>query len=131
MENYFKQIQKKETEKTSGDSYKSSIIPRVLISCLIQNLSKDPEVLPAKTLLLSNETRPKLSFRLAAFIVMKTLKKRDVLLHKDKQQIRQSVKYKQKVKEYEEKILKMAPQIEGRSRLINDEVSFNAYSGIG
>lgn len=124
VENYFKQIHKNEQEKAAEEKnrYKSSIIPRFLISCLIQSLSKDPEVLPPKTLLPANENKPKLSFRMAALIVMKTLRRRDVILYKDKQQIKQSDKYKQKIREYEEKILKMAPQIEGRSKLIDEEV---------
>lgn len=132
VENYFKQIQKNESAKNNGSSsqdaskenrYTSAIIPRFLLNCLITNLSRDPEVLPPKAILPENERRPKLSFRMAAFIVMKTLKKRDVILHKDKQQIKSSDKYKQKIKEYEEKILRMAPEVEGRSLLIDDEVT--------
>lgn len=141
VENYFKLIRKNKREKkkieannganseangggasSTSNRYTSPIIPRFLINCLITNLSRDPDVLPAKNLLAESERRPKLSFRMAAFIVMKTLKKRDVILYKDKQQIKSSEKYKQKIREYEERILRMAPQIEGRSKLIDDDV---------
>lgn len=114
-------------EPKGEKQYRSPIIPRVLINCLIENLSKDPEVLPAKSFL-KLEIETKLSFRMVAMIVIKTLKQRKCILYSDRQTIKQSEKYKNQMKEYEMKMLKLAPQIEGRSRLINDEVRLIIYN---
>lgn len=59
---------------------------------------------------------------MAAFIVMKTMKQRQIILYKDKMLIKKSDKYREKMKECEKKILQLAPQIEGRSKKIDDEV---------
>jgi hypothetical protein len=126
VENYFKQIEKiNGVNSNVGEinPYKSSLVPKVLINCLINSLSKDPTVLPpVKNQINKLDHKTKLTFKMAAFIVMKTMKQRKVILYKDKMVIKKSDKYREKMKECEKKILKLAPQIEGRSRKIDDEV---------
>lgn len=126
VENHFKQIKDRQTGvNNKEDSVKGSpLIPRVLISCIVKDLSKDPEVLPKKQTP-TEQSKKRMSFRFVAQIVLETLKQRKVLLSKEKRIIRQSQKFKTRMQELEQKSLKLAPEVEGRSRLIDDQVTLS------
>lgn len=119
VENYFKTVNELKEDKLKNEKYRSQIIPKVIISSLMDKLSKDPEVLPDKNLIMPLRTR--LTFRLTAMIVLQTLKQRKILLHKEKQIIKQSVKFQSSIQEYERKSLDLAPKVENRSVKIENQ----------
>lgn len=117
VENHFKTIsvltQNKEIQK-----FRSSIVPLAIVDRLINHLSEDPSVLTED----SPHSVQKLDFHNAAFLITKVLKyKHKTLSRKQRLQIKQSEQYKQKISEYEEKSMKLAPQIEKRIICIRDQ----------
>ena len=62
-----------------------------------------------------------ISFRTAAKIICKTLNHRTILLTGDKKIIKESRLFKQRRQEYIAKSLKLSPEVEGRSVLIQNE----------
>lgn len=132
VENHFKAVKTLKTKQNSNaeedEEEKSkktpSIVPLVIINAVINKLSKDPEVMKQQ-----ENARPgsqkKITFRTAVLMVISLSHQRKVLLYKDKKIIRQSLKYKNFIKNLEMKSLKLEPKIEGRSiRIENPEVTY-------
>ena len=87
---------------------------------MITNLASD--VLNPK-----KELKKSLSFDSASFVISRALRsrsiaRRTILLYKERKLIKESEQYKQKMKELESKPLKLAPQVEGRSILIKNQI---------
>ena len=124
VENHFKAVKLLNHDKTctTTTSHRCCIVPRVISNTLIKELSHDQEVLaPFESQRLDS---PKLSFRTASILILKLMKRRKkVLLQADKQIIKRSIKYRKKMRDLEEKYLKLAPEIEGRSvKIENSDV---------
>lgn len=95
--------------------YRSSIIPLKLVNRLIFELSEDPSILPIEEETPPSETANKMNFFNTALLVTKMLShKQKVLSRKQRMIIKQSNKYKLKIEEYEEKAMRLAPEVEGR-----------------
>lgn len=120
VENYFKKVEEIKSKSLTDEPHRAQIVPKVVISSLIDKLSRDPEIISSK-MHLKPHTKAKLSFRLVAIIVLETLKRRKVLLYKDRKIIKKSIKFQNKMHEYEKKSLELAPEVEGRSLCINNE----------
>ena len=106
------------------DKFRSSIVPLVFVNRLINNLSEDPTILDQESPLASPSASnlQKLNFYNAAFIVTKVLShKQKVLSRRQRQIIKQSDKYKSKMREYEEKAMKLEPKLENRIFCIKSE----------
>lgn len=122
VENHFKTI----TKLKSGfvhQKFRSSIVPLFLINQLIHKLSQDPNIMhdrreeeddPIPT--------PKLNFHNAAMLISRMLSHKNKILSKiERRRIKQSDDYKKKLKEYEERAMELAPQIENRIVCIRDQ----------
>ena len=98
------------------------LVPRVIMESIMKKLANDPEVRPlgggTKELALRDN---KLTFKVVALIIVNTLKSRNVLLKSDKKMIKGHQKFKEQMAEYEKNRLKLAPEVEGRSILIQNE----------
>ena len=93
---------------------------------LMKKLSEDHQVLtPFQPRSIDS---PRLSFRTAAILIVKLMKRRKKgLLQHDKQLIKQSTAYKKIMKGLEEKFIKLAPEIEGRSIKIESPQVFRFF----
>lgn len=101
---------------------RQSIVPLITVNRLINNLSQDPEVLKKKTDS-PNKSPTKMNFHSAVNIVSKILHlyRTASLSRKDRITIKESEQYKQKMKEYEEKSMKLEPIVENRIVCIKNE----------
>jgi hypothetical protein len=101
---------------------RSSLVPRVIIDSIVNKLSKDPDVLPTNESRLKLQNKNRHSFRVVVLLIINTLKHRQVLLRADKKIIKSHQKFKEQMSKYEQKCLKLAPEIEGRSIIIKDDI---------
>lgn len=102
---------------------RQSIVPLITVNRLINNLSKDPEILKNKTNESPKKSPTKMNFHNAVNVVSKILHlyKSASLSRKDRITIKESEQYKQKMKEYEEKSMKLEPMVENRIVCIKNE----------
>jgi hypothetical protein len=122
VQNHFKTISKLKKNQTLV-KFRSSIVPLCIVNRLINRLSHDPDVLPpAESIEKPDKIEPKLNFYNAAFLITRVLQaKQRSLSRRERLIIKQSEKYKQKIKEFEEKSMQLAPQLENRIVIIRDE----------
>jgi hypothetical protein len=125
VENHFKTVNKLK-ENRSLEKFRCSIVPLVLVNRLINTLSDDPSILPVRendSPVNSSANLQTMNFPSAALIITKLLsqKHKAALSRKDRIKIKQSDKYKKKIKEYEEESMKLEPRVEGRIVLIRDQ----------
>lgn len=120
VENHFKAI---DTARSSHSSHAANLVPRVIIDSIVKKLAADPEVHSnnVSALMQKEKTGNKLTFKMAALVVIKTLHMRKVLLSSDRRAIKSHEKFKEQMRKYEEKCLRLAPQVEGRSLKITDD----------
>lgn len=126
VENHFKTVAKLKQNRTL-QKFRSSLVPLVVVNRLINNLSEDPNILPED--LKSTESpavnHQKLNFANAAYLISRVLShKQKILSRKQRMHIKQSEKYKEKMNEYEERSLMLAPQVENRIICIRDQQVF-------
>ena len=121
VENHFKTILKLKNQ--SLVKFRNSIVPLCTVNRLINKLSYDPEVLPqAESMEKPDKIVSKLNFYNASFLITRVLQaKQKILSRRERLIIKQSEKYKQKIKEFEEKSMQLAPQLENRIVVIRDE----------
>ena len=117
VQNHFKTIEnlKKDYDQEQQQKFRSSIVPRILVNSLIEDLSQNPNVFKPESAL-------KLNFRSTASLVTKMLsQKKKILTRKNRMVIRESKEFKEKMAEYEKKSMMLAPTIEGRIIAIQNE----------
>ena len=121
VENYLSAV---ENINNNIDIYKnaSSIIPDPVSSIIYNKVNEDMYLLQKVSLFFKKMNNEKHTFKKVALIVIKyiKLKKLKIIPIAQKMLIRTSRLYKQKLMQYLEKPLKMAPEIESRSVLINN-----------
>jgi len=119
VQNHFKTISNLKID-IKLDKFRSSIVPLCIVNRLINKLSNDPDVLPVEASLEKKEH--KINFYNSAFLVTRVLShKQRSLSRRERLIIKQSEKYKQKMKEFEEKSMQLAPQLENRIVVIKDD----------
>jgi hypothetical protein len=86
-------------------------------------MSRDLGIFKTK---LNRENNKPVSFRMAALLVSKALKlQSDVISRKEKRHIKNSSKFQEIISEYEQKSLKMKPEVDGRTVcMANNENDF-------
>lgn len=128
MENHFKTIAKLKKDYTLH-KFRSSIVPLFIVNRLINSLSEDPTILnnsDEDSNHTNHTSSPKMNFPNAALLISRMLShKNKVLTKMQRIRIKQSDHYKQKMKEYEEKAMKLAPTIENRIICIRDAQVLN------
>ena len=119
VSNYFKTIS--QLKKDKAPRLRGSVIPIIKMINIIQELTNDPDVLPGIKPAMQQRVL-KLNFHSAASLVTRVLStKRNLLTNDERILIKKSEKFKQKVKELEEKSIKLEPKIENRIICIKDE----------
>lgn len=109
VENHFKSIMK--MKEDAATRFRSSIVPLFVINSLISNLLKDPLVL--KPVVCSSNK--KLTFKMAALLIMKTLKLQKIVVSRQvKKDVKKTEQYKSIIQEYEARSMELAPKIERR-----------------
>ena len=92
---------------------------------IMHGLCNDPDVFPGKPPSppeKRHHIEPKLNFHSAASLVTRVLStKRTLLSHDEKLFIKKSEKYKTKVRELEEKSMRLEPKVEDRIVCIRDD----------
>ncbi len=130
VENYFQAINAR--VNNTNVKHQSSIVSRT------DEIEMVNEIAPK---ILKNKPFKGLSFQNAAMIIFRALRSRNIakktiLFYSDRKQVKESELYKKKMKELEEKALKLSPEVEGRSVLIENQmvyisiyyVLFNIYN---
>lgn len=125
VENHFKTISKLRIDRNL-QKFRSSIVPLTIVNRLINKLSEDPSVMhgvsPSNSPPNSSNNLQKFNFHNAAFLITRVLSHRQkILSRKQRLQIKQCDKYKQKMGEYEDKSMKLEPKIENRIVCIRDQ----------
>lgn len=116
VENHFKTIRELK-ENRAMDKFRCSIVPLAVIDRLMLKVSEeDPSVLADEEQAAPAASNwQKLNFHNAAFLITRLVShKQKALTRKERIKIKQSDKYKKKMKEYEEESMRLAPKVEGR-----------------
>lgn len=118
VENHFKTInylKKNPTQK----KFRSSIIPLFVINRLMHKINRS-NLTSSETVV--EEPIQKLNFSGAAMIVTKVLShKQKVLSRLERIRIKESEKFQEKISEYENESMNLAPKLEGRIICIRDQ----------
>lgn len=127
VENHFKTIGKLKKDRTI-QKFRSSIVPLFLVNRLINKLSEDPNILKEEDNDESHgqqqqqQQQQKMNFSDAAMIISRVLSHKNKALSKiQRNKIKQSDSYKQKMREFEENAMQLAPKCENRIVVIRDQ----------
>jgi hypothetical protein len=132
VENHFKIVQAINANNnyvgnTKKSLYEAALVPRIIVSRLLETLQSDPELLKEHEMakITAQKVKKRLNMRTAATIIMQLQKQKKLFRQKDKMIIRASSKFREKLENHRNKMLKLEPAVEGRSILITDpKVSF-------
>ena len=117
VSNFFKTVS--QLKENKAPRLRGSVVPIIKMINILHELNNDPDVLPNPQSIQQNGA--KLNFHKAASIVTRILStKRALLTREDRLLIKQSDKYKKKIRELEEKSMKLEPKLEDRIICIRD-----------
>lgn len=119
--NHFKTIQKLKANRDQ-QKYRSSIVPLFKVNKLMYSISQSIDESENE----NGGVGGGLGFPGAAYLITRLLShKRKVLSKKRRIMIRQTPLYKEKMRQYEDNAMKLAPQCEDRIICIRDQSVFN------
>lgn len=118
VSNFFKTVS--QLKENKAPRLRGSVIPIIKMINILHELNNDPEVLPALEPNIQKR-EAKLNFHRAASLVTRILStKRTLLTKEDRLIIKKTDKYKTKIRELEEKSMKLEPKLEDRIICIRD-----------
>lgn len=113
VENYFITIRKIK-EENQKQLLPARLVPLCITNKIVQELSMEPDVIYHTF----KKDKHKITFRMIACVILKTIKLRSLALSKnEKKLIKSSQKFKYCLSEYHRKALELKPMIEGRIRI--------------
>lgn len=111
VENHFKAVDTLKND--SNAQLRTSIVPQFIVNNVIRQIGSNPLVLKSELFKRNNDK--KLTFKLVAQLVLKTLRlQRQVMSKKERKTIKQSHEFQEKISIYQNEITKLAPKVEGR-----------------
>ncbi len=124
VSNYFKTVSQLKEDK--APRLRGSVIPIIKMINILHELKNDPDVLPELQPVIRQREAKLLNFHSAASLVTRVLSsKRNILTKDERLMIKKSDKYKERVRDLENKSIKLEPKLENRIICIKDnQVNF-------